>query len=64
MRGNIWMAFAFGAALIGSVSSLYDKFLLNRRALDPLVVQSWYTLYIAALLGVVLLFAWLPRKPS
>lgn len=55
VRWNPWIACAAGAALVGAGSSLFDKFLLNRCAIDPLVVQSWYTLYIALLLGLLLL---------
>ena len=61
-RINVWMVCAFGAAFIGACSSLYDKFLLNRCRLNPLTVQSWYTLYIAALLSAVIVFMWFPRR--
>lgn len=61
-RGNKWIACAFGASLIGACSSLYDKFLLNRCALNPVVVQSWYMLYIVGLLGVILMVLWWPRR--
>ena len=60
--GNRWIACAFGASLIGACSSLYDKFLLNSRALDPLVVQSWYMLYIVGLLAVILMVLWWPQR--
>ncbi len=63
-RVNKWIVCAFGAAIIGAGSSLYDKLLLNRIGIDPLVVQSWYTIYIAVILGVILLLFWLPRRAA
>ncbi|HSH17284.1 MAG TPA: EamA family transporter, partial [Verrucomicrobiae bacterium] len=38
------------ATLLGAISALYDKFLLQDAALPPATVQAWFTLYLAALL--------------
>ncbi len=43
MRGSRWIWMSIGAAVLGAVSALYDKHLLQRFA--PLEVQSWYSLY-------------------
>ncbi|MEM1083588.1 MAG: EamA family transporter [Verrucomicrobiota bacterium] len=39
-----------GATLLGAVSALYDKFLLQTVAIPPTTVQAWFTIYLAALL--------------
>lgn len=43
MRGSHWIWMSIGAAVLGAVSALYDKHLLQMFA--PLEVQSWYSLY-------------------
>lgn len=40
-----------GATLLGAVSALYDKFLLQTAGLSPAVVQAWFTIYLAVLLA-------------
>lgn len=48
-----WLWYSIGAAVMGAVSALYDKFLL--RLYPPLQVQAWYSLYQLVLMGGVLL---------
>jgi transporter family protein len=43
LRGSRWIWMAIGAAVLGAVSGLYDKYLL--RSYRPLEVQAWYSLY-------------------
>lgn len=43
LRESRWLWFSFGAAVMGAVSALYDKFLLKR--FEPLEVQAWYSFY-------------------
>ena len=59
-----WILCSLGAALVGAVSSLYDKHLFNRLGLPPLAVQCWYTLYIVILLAVVLALCWRPAQEA
>ncbi|MBD5308024.1 MAG: EamA family transporter [Bacteroides sp.] len=47
-----WLWFSFGAALLGAVSALYDKFLL--RSFSPLSVQGWYAFYQFIFMGSLL----------
>lgn len=47
-----WLLMALGAAVLGAVSALYDKYLL--RQFEPLDVQAWYSLYQCVIMGVVL----------
>jgi transporter family protein len=39
------------AALLGAVSALYDKYLMQ--TLEPMFVQSWFNLYQCILMGVI-----------
>ena len=43
-----WVALMVGATLIGSLSALYDKYLLQQRAMDPATVQCWFSIYLVA----------------
>lgn len=47
-----WLLMSIGAAAMGAVSALYDKYLL--KSYEPLEVQAWYTFYQFLLMGSVL----------
>lgn len=55
-RRNKWVVCTLGAAVLGALSGLYDKFLLQH--LPPLLVQSWYSLYQLLLMTPLLFFLW------
>ena len=57
---NKWIGFIILAAITGAVSGLYDKYLMKR--FDPMVVQSWYNLYQAILMGPILMLLWYPIR--
>jgi drug/metabolite transporter (DMT)-like permease len=40
-----------GATLLGAMSALYDKFLLQSESLAPSAVQAWFTIYLVVLLA-------------
>lgn len=44
-RHSKWLWMSIGATMLGAVSALYDKYLLNTVGMSPLMVQSWYSLY-------------------
>ena len=52
-KGVLYMVIS---VLTGSASALYDKHIL--KSMEPLFVQSWSNVYIAAILGIVLLVVW------
>ncbi len=43
---NRWVVMMIGATLLGSVSALYDKFLLQGMQLSPSTVQAWFSIYL------------------
>lgn len=59
-RKNIWILLLAIAAVLGAISGLYDKFI--SRQLEPMFVQSWYTLYQFILMAITVSVIWLPRR--
>ena len=52
----------FVAMLLGAVSGLYDKYIISQHSLDPLFVQSWFSLYQLAIMTLLALIIWFPRR--
>ena len=61
---NVWIYAVVGAAILGAVSGLYDKFLMNPNglALDKMAVQSWYNIYQCGMMGVMMMLIWYPNR--
>lgn len=62
---GIWMI--VGAAVLGAVSGLYDKYLMAAPAaggvgLDKMTVQSWYNIYQFFMMGAMLMLLWWPKR--
>ena len=55
---NKWIYFMILAVVTGSVSGLYDKYLMT--CLDRMNVQVWYNFYQLAIMGVILFTLWYP----
>jgi transporter family protein len=47
-KNNKWILFAMAATLLGSISSLYDKFLVHH--FDRLALQAWFSIYMPVFL--------------
>lgn len=54
----------FMAMLLGAVSGLFDKYIISEHSLDPMFVQSWFSIYQLAIMSVLLLIIWYPRRHS
>ncbi len=61
---NRWVWMLFAGTLVGSVSGLYDKHLMQSVRLAPMSVQFWFTLYNAVLQGMIVRFAWYPKRTA
>lgn len=66
-RHNRWIFAIVGAAILGAVSGLYDKYLMaspesGGLGLSRMTVQSWYNLYQMALMFLVLTLLWWPKR--
>jgi transporter family protein len=59
-----WVLFIFLATLIGTFSSLYDKYLLQQQGYAPMLVQFWFSFYNLLFFSLTALFFWFPRRKS
>jgi drug/metabolite transporter (DMT)-like permease len=57
---NGWVGLLLLGTFFGAVSSLYDKFLLCRY--KPLVVQSYFSLYLVVIMVVIIMICWWPQR--
>ena len=66
-KRNRWVFAIVGAAVLGAVSGLYDKYLMapvtdGGIGLDRMAVQSWYNIYQCFMMGAMLLLLWYPKR--
>jgi transporter family protein len=59
-RSNKWVMYMTLATIIGSFSSLFDKYLINHY--DRLAIQCWFTIYMVPMMGLLMLFIWYPNR--
>ena len=59
---NRWILCVAAAALIGVGCGLYDRHIMF--TLNPVFVQSWYTLYQFVLMSIIVAVLWLPKRES
>ena len=59
-RKNNWVLLILLATLLGSTSSLYDKYIV--KAIDRLSVQTWSGIYQLLLMIPILVLLWYPRR--
>jgi bacterial/archaeal transporter family protein len=57
----IWMMLI--ATVLGSISSIYDKYLLQDLTIDVATVQAWFSIYLLVVL-LPLLIVWMHGDPS
>ena len=57
---NKWMLFVAIGTIMGAVSALYDRFIMQE--LSPIFVQSWFNLYQFIMMTVVCMIAWYPTR--
>ncbi len=64
---NLWIYLLVGAAVLGAVSGLYDKHLMapperGGAGLNRMAVQGWYNIYQCAMMGLMLMLIWWPKR--
>jgi bacterial/archaeal transporter family protein len=59
-RTNKWVFYMTLATIIGSVSALFDKYLIMHY--NRLVIQGWYYIYMVPLMLGLLLIIWVPQR--
>ena len=65
-KHNRWILMVVGAAAMGALSGLFDKYLMAPESeggvgIDRMLVQAWYNLYQCVLMGLMLLLLWWPK---
>ena len=65
-KSDRWIWMIVGAAALGAVSGLYDKYLMAPAGeggigLDRMMVQSWYNIYQCGMMLAMLLLLWWPK---
>ena len=66
-RHNRWIICTVGAAILGALSGLYDKYLMATEldgglGLPRLTVQCYYNFYQTIMMGAMLLLLWWPQR--
>ncbi len=61
-ESNRWILLLGAAAVMGAVSGLYDKHIMQ--TMNPLFVQSWYNLYQLAMMSCIVALLWFPRRKT
>lgn len=59
-RQNKWLAYMFLSTVFGSISSLYDKYLIDR--FDKMAIQAWFAVYMVLVMLPVMLLLWYPKR--
>jgi len=65
-RHDHWIYMIVGAAVLGALSGLYDKYLMapvetGGVGLDRMMVQSWYNIYQCIMMFCMLMLLWWPK---
>lgn len=59
-QSNKWVLFMTLATVIGSISSLYDKYLVAH--FDRMAMQCWFSIYMVPITASLIGFVWLPNR--
>lgn len=59
-KNNKWVLLMTISTIIGSISSLYDKYLINHY--NRLAVQAYYHIYMVPLMFILLMVLWYPKR--
>lgn len=59
---NVWVLFVFIGTILGSISALYDKYLISQCGIPKMEVQAYATLYQTILMALVVAVLWMPNK--
>lgn len=64
-KHNRWIFCIVGAAILGAISGLYDKYLMAAEGglgLPRLTVQCWYNFYQCLMMGLMFMLLWFPKR--
>lgn len=61
-RKNKWIYLIIAATILGSISGLYDKFIIAR--INRIAVQAWFSFYQVVILLPILTIFWFPNRKN
>ena len=61
-KKNIWVLFIFIGTMLGSISALYDKYLITTLSIDKMAIQAWFCVYQFLLMIPTILILWYPTR--
>ncbi|MCG8700145.1 MAG: DMT family transporter, partial [Bacteroidales bacterium] len=59
-KRNKWIFAIVGATILGSISGMYDKYLMLHH--HHVAVQAWFSIYMVVVFLPFLLFIWYPKR--
>ncbi len=59
---NRWIGCMLVATALGSISALYDKYLIQRMLLDAPTVQAWFSIYLVVVISPLCLYWFLKER--
>ncbi|NNJ71218.1 MAG: EamA family transporter, partial [Kiritimatiellales bacterium] len=57
-----WVGLIFLATLIGTCSTLFDKWVIHQQGMAPAQVMAWYFIYLSLFFSLVIAFLWWPKR--
>lgn len=61
-KNNIWVLFIFIGTMLGSLSALYDKYLIATCDIDKMAIQAWFSVFQFTLMIPTVLLFWYPKR--
>ncbi len=59
---NIWILFIFLGTIIGSISALFDKYLIAQCGIPKMEVQAYFSVYQFLLMIPIVMILWYPKR--
>lgn len=61
---NMWILFIFMGTILGSISSLFDKYLIATLQISRMEIQAWFSVYQFLLMIPCVMLIWFPHRKS
>ena len=61
---NGWVISMLLGTMLAACSGVYDKFIIQRMNFEPLTVQVWFSIYMAAFQFIVAAVTWFPKRKT
>ncbi len=61
-KHDIWVWMVIAGTVLGALSGLYDKYLMQYQKFDKMTVQSWYNFYQVIMMAIVFAVIWWPKR--